>query len=57
MALASSVASLDSDLKSLREDYRAIWKEKTGSAQDPFVVGRNRGEGSVESGIQGIALR
>ena len=54
MALASHVASLDLALRQLKEEYRAIWRGKTGSVQDPFR--RPGGEG-VTRGVEGIAIR
>lgn len=52
MALASSVASLDAQLRQLKDDYRYIWREKTGSVQDPF-----RNKGGLESATEGLAIR
>lgn len=55
MTLASYVASLDSDLKALRDEYRAIWREKTSSVQDPFA--RNASGRGLEKGLNEIELR
>ena len=60
MALASAVATLDTELKSLKEDYRLIWKEKTGSVQDPFGAGNRRagkGAGGIEGMVEGMNIR
>ncbi|KAM0751631.1 hypothetical protein T439DRAFT_355538 [Meredithblackwellia eburnea MCA 4105] len=54
MSLASLVASLDNDLKALKDDYRAIWREKTGSVQDPFA--RNGGA-KVENAVARMSIR
>lgn len=54
MALASSVAALDLQLKQLKDDYRAIWREKTGSVQDPFKA---KSREALERGVEGMEIR
>lgn len=55
MALASAVAALDLQLKQLKEQYRQVWREKTGSAMDPFKVAKARQ--GLERGVEHIAIR
>ena len=57
MALASAIASLDLQLKRLKDDYRVIWREKTGnSVLDPFKAARTK-DGSVERGVRAMEIR
>lgn len=57
MSLASSVASLDHDLRTLKDEYRSIWRAKTGSVQDPFSIASGKGRRDIENGVAGIAIR
>lgn len=52
MTLASSVAALDTQLKHLKDEYRIIWREKTGSVQDPF-----KRMGTIENRMEGVEIR
>lgn len=56
MSLASSIATLNNDLKELKDDFRLVWREKTGSVQDPF---RRAGVtvNGVENGIGNMDIR
>ncbi|KAK4705107.1 nucleoporin p58/p45, partial [Phenoliferia sp. Uapishka_3] len=55
ISLASAVATIDAELKVLKDDYRAIFKAKTGFVQDPFVV--KRGSGKLENGVERLEIR
>ncbi|BGP37568.1 Nucleoporin nup49/NSP49 (Nuclear pore protein nup49/NSP49) [Rhodotorula kratochvilovae] len=60
VSLASAVSALDLELKALKDEYRAIYREKTGRLADPFRVngaGGGSGVGGVERGLAGVALR
>lgn len=59
MALASAIASLDLQLKRLKDDYRVIWREKTGNTVlDPFKAARTKeGSNGVERGVRGMEIR
>ncbi|CAH7690442.1 hypothetical protein PPACK8108_LOCUS25794 [Phakopsora pachyrhizi] len=37
MVLADRVAQLDTELRSLKDEYREIWRHQTGSVRDPFA--------------------
>ncbi|GAA5927387.1 hypothetical protein JCM10213_003457 [Rhodosporidiobolus nylandii] len=52
VSLASAVSALDLELKGLKEEYRVIYREKTGRTADPF-----RGNGGLERGVGGLAIR
>jgi hypothetical protein len=52
MTLASSVSALDTQLKHLKDEYRLIWREKTGSVQDPF-----KRMGTIENRMEGVEIR
>lgn len=56
MSLASVVAALDNDLKALKDEYRRIWRDKTGSVQDPFA--RTGGAaGKIEAAVERMEIR
>ena len=60
LSLASSVSGLELELKSLKDDYRGIWREKTGRLVDPFRLasgGGGPGVKGVESGVRGMEIR
>ncbi|GAA6063154.1 hypothetical protein JCM10212_006312 [Sporobolomyces blumeae] len=61
VSLAASVSALELELKRLKDEYRAIWRDKTGRMVDPFRLGvvGNGGNavGGVEQGVRGIELR
>lgn len=61
VSLASAVSALDLELKQLKDEYRAIYREKTGRTSDPFRVngsGAAVGAGSgLEKSVGGLALR
>ncbi|GAA5895087.1 uncharacterized protein JCM6883_002315 [Sporobolomyces salmoneus] len=58
ISLASSVSSLELELKGLKDDYRGIWREKTGRLVDPFRLGGGgQGVKGVESGVRGMEIR
>lgn len=59
MALASALASLDLQLKGLKEDYRVIWRDKTGKVgMDPFRAAAGRGgQEEVRRGMRGLEIR
>ncbi|GAA6052469.1 hypothetical protein JCM3770_001128 [Rhodotorula araucariae] len=59
VSLASAVSALDLELKQLKDEYRAIYREKTGRLADPFRVnsGGAGGVGGVERALAGVALR
>ncbi|SCZ91666.1 BZ3500_MvSof-1268-A1-R1_Chr5-1g07592 [Microbotryum saponariae] len=48
LALASNVASLQSDLHRLKDEYRLIWRDRTGRVTDPF---REREGGREVAGV------
>ncbi|GAA5924457.1 FG-nucleoporin NUP49 [Sporobolomyces koalae] len=58
MSLASQVSTIDLELQRLKDDYRGIWREKTGRLVDPFRLGQTaNGVRSVENGVRGIEIR
>ncbi|KAJ8296226.1 Calcineurin subunit B [Rhodotorula toruloides] len=59
VSLASAVSALDLELKGLKDDYRVIWREKTGRMVDPFRLGGGAGTGGsgLEKGVGGMSLR
>ncbi|GAA5854855.1 hypothetical protein JCM8547_004097 [Rhodosporidiobolus lusitaniae] len=58
LSLASSVAALNEELRELKDEYRGIWREKTGKGGDPFPPPmRGNGVGGVERGVAGMAVR
>jgi nucleoporin p58/p45 len=49
---------LELELKSLKDEYRGIWREKTGRLVDPFrLTGGGPGVKGVESGVRGMEIR
>ncbi|GAA5957231.1 hypothetical protein JCM3765_000399 [Sporobolomyces pararoseus] len=59
LSLASSVSGLELELKSLKDDYRGIWREKTGRLVDPFRLasgGGGPGVKGVETGTNAAKL-
>ncbi|GAA5909896.1 hypothetical protein JCM8208_000983 [Rhodotorula glutinis] len=61
VSLASAVSALDLDLKQLKDQYRNIYRDKTGRLADPFRVNGSGaglgGVGGVERGVGGMAIR
>jgi nucleoporin p58/p45 len=59
VSLASAVSALDLELKGLKDEYRIIWREKTGRMVDPFRLGGGAGTGGsgLEKGVGGMSLR
>lgn len=55
LSLASSVSSLDLELKGLKDEYRVIYREKTGRGVDPFP--KPSATGGLERGVGGLAIR
>lgn len=56
MSLASSVASLDVQLKALKEDYRDLWRRQMGgTVRDPFEEAFLEQTG-VDTAVQGMRL-
>ncbi|KAM0792723.1 hypothetical protein ACM66B_002501 [Microbotryomycetes sp. NB124-2] len=53
MALASAVAALDLQLKKVKDEYRSIWRAKTGSVQDPF---RQVDRSGLRQSFAGVAI-
>ncbi|KAI5479124.1 hypothetical protein MNV49_004123 [Pseudohyphozyma bogoriensis] len=49
MSLASLIATLTSELERVKDDYRLIWRAKTGSVVDPFRLA-----GSGSNGVDGV---
>ncbi|SCV72315.1 BQ2448_3852 [Microbotryum intermedium] len=58
LALASNVASLQADLDRLKDQYRVIWRDKTGRVMDPFRE-RERGRevGDVVQELGRVEIR
>ncbi|GJN88186.1 hypothetical protein Rhopal_001151-T1 [Rhodotorula paludigena] len=61
VSLASAVSALDLELKQLKDEYRAIYREKTGRTSDPFRVNGSGAAVGAASGLEksvgGLALR
>ncbi|GAA5974822.1 hypothetical protein JCM11641_008377 [Rhodosporidiobolus odoratus] len=61
VSLASSISAMDLELKGLKDEYRWIWREKTGrQGGDPFRGNGGSGVGGVggvERGVGGMAIR
>lgn len=58
MSLAGEIAGLESELKGVKDMYRAIWREKTGrTGIDPFRLNGGGGVGTVERGVGGMEIR
>lgn len=56
VALASKAAGLDAELQQLKNTYRTLWRQRTGSARDPFDE-RDRGTmGNGEFGLDGLRI-
>lgn len=56
MSLASSVASLDVQLKALKEDYRELWRRQMGgSLRDPFEEEFLERTG-IDNGVGGMRI-
>ncbi|GAA5903203.1 hypothetical protein JCM6882_006993 [Rhodosporidiobolus microsporus] len=56
VSLASAVSALDLELKGLKDEFRLIWREKTGRGVDPFRLNGAGNEG-IERGVGGMAIR
>ncbi|KAL8291812.1 hypothetical protein RQP46_002070 [Phenoliferia psychrophenolica] len=54
--LASVVATLHNELKTLKDDYRTLWREKKGSVLDPFTIGKPA-SGRIETAVERMAIR
>lgn len=50
MSLASQIAGLHNQLEKLKEEYKELWRERTGSVRDPF---KRNGDGG-EEGADGM---
>ena len=49
---------MELELQALKDEYRAIWREKTGRLVDPFrLAGAGPGVSGVESGVRGMEIR
>ncbi|GAA5922071.1 hypothetical protein JCM1841_003142 [Sporobolomyces salmonicolor] len=59
VSLASAVSALDLELKALKDEYRAIWREKTGRGVDPFRINGAGAGGAkgLEVGMRGVEIR
>ncbi|SGZ08932.1 BQ5605_C030g10826 [Microbotryum silenes-dioicae] len=58
LALASNVASLQSDLDRLKDEYRVIWRDRTGRVMDPFREREGgRDVAGVVSGLGRVEIR
>ncbi|POY72946.1 hypothetical protein BMF94_4022 [Rhodotorula taiwanensis] len=58
VSLASAVSALDLDLKRLKEEYRSIWREKTGRVVDPFRINGGGASGvGIERNLRGVEIR
>ncbi|GAA5832257.1 hypothetical protein JCM3766R1_002355 [Sporobolomyces carnicolor] len=58
LSLAASVSGLELELQALKDEYRGIWREKTGRLVDPFrLAGAGPGVSGVESGVRGMEIR
>lgn len=50
LQLAGKVSSLEGNVTELRDEYRDLWRERTGSVRDPFIERRRQVLGS-EAGV------
>ncbi|GAA5993145.1 hypothetical protein JCM10908_001310 [Rhodotorula pacifica] len=58
VSLASAVSSLDLELKRLKDEYRTIWREKTGRVVDPFRINGGGASGvGIERNMRGVEIR
>ncbi|KAG0655347.1 Charged multivesicular body protein 3 [Rhodotorula mucilaginosa] len=58
VSLASAVSALDLELKQLKDEYRTIWREKTGRVVDPFRINGGGASGvGIERNLRGIEIR
>ncbi|GAA5864705.1 hypothetical protein JCM1840_002206 [Sporobolomyces johnsonii] len=59
VSLASAVSALDLELKALKDEYRAIWREKTGRGVDPFRINGPGvgGAKGLDMGMRGVEIR
>jgi nucleoporin p58/p45 len=50
LQLAGKLSSLEGSVTELRDEYRDLWRERTGSVRDPFIERRRQVLG-VEDGV------
>ena len=64
LQLAARLSSLEAGTGELKDEYRALWRERTGSVRDPFEERRREvlgysgdGEKALEAMAGGMAIR
>ena len=60
LQLASRLASLEGNITELKDEYRDLWRDKTGSVRDPFIERRREilgAENGVLDSVGSLSIR